>query len=563
MSRLPIPGKDKDTWGEILLDFLSRSHTSSGHEKFPSWENSSKRPIKPFTGMIGANKELNSLEIFNGRSWEEISRKNLREGRLLKDRLEETVSVRDFGAKGDGKTDDTRAFELAFGISRSVFVPPSESPYLISNLKVPGHSTLFGPGKNLGASLKNIEARKNPVLYMKPESNTNTGWERKSTVKGLDILSRNAPCILIHTFHNFEVIDCRITLEGSSSQNAVHCVGSYRALIENSHIEIKGGSGFCFYGMNNVNGNLIQGNYFSGGLLGGALNCGQNQMTEIIGNRISHSLHGIWFGGSDNKPEYGKDEDGSSYSLTIQDNWIEDCSTPIKLGTYRMVTGAIIQNNYIKNKDKLKIQKRTACLTFYRMRNSYIGENIFEAHETEFIYGMNTPSNLDGYNSEHFGENKFISNTVIGSPAKEFGELRPANANFMVESGIGGSSEIERDSWHVYTSPPIRANKGTPILCFEPHRWVFGGKVLKIEVLNVQGSLAGAKLEMGYKDNIFAILREENLGNLNYQNGYYCFDNIKGSLRKKGDESRGLYRVRAGNTNSQGSFQIRITYRAC
>ena len=41
-------------------------------------------------------------------------------------RLEQTVSVKDFGAVGDGVTDDTAAFNSAFKLHKSVYVPPGD-----------------------------------------------------------------------------------------------------------------------------------------------------------------------------------------------------------------------------------------------------------------------------------------------------------------------------------------------------------------------------------------------------------------------------------------------------
>ena len=33
MARLPIPGQDDGTWGDVLNDFLSQAHTSTGSFK--------------------------------------------------------------------------------------------------------------------------------------------------------------------------------------------------------------------------------------------------------------------------------------------------------------------------------------------------------------------------------------------------------------------------------------------------------------------------------------------------------------------------------------------------
>jgi parallel beta-helix repeat protein len=56
-----------------------------------------------------------------------------------------TVSVRDFGAKGDGKTDDTPAFQRALAAGGGeLFIP--EGQYRIANLKIPDGTMVRGVG---------------------------------------------------------------------------------------------------------------------------------------------------------------------------------------------------------------------------------------------------------------------------------------------------------------------------------------------------------------------------------------------------------------------------------
>lgn len=62
--------------------------------------------------------------------------------RLLEDRFADVVNVKDYGAKGDGVTDDTAAFNAASQVSESVFVP--HGLYKITALLTP--SQLFGQG---------------------------------------------------------------------------------------------------------------------------------------------------------------------------------------------------------------------------------------------------------------------------------------------------------------------------------------------------------------------------------------------------------------------------------
>ena len=73
--------------------------------------------------------------------------------RGLQDKLRDCISVKDFGAVGDGVTDDAPAFNAALAASvgglagRAVYVPGSNARYKIgSTLVVPGGAKLIGDG---------------------------------------------------------------------------------------------------------------------------------------------------------------------------------------------------------------------------------------------------------------------------------------------------------------------------------------------------------------------------------------------------------------------------------
>lgn len=69
--------------------------------------------------------------------------------RLASEKLKEWVSVKDFGAVGDGLTDDTSAIQAAINSAAAnpmIFVPPGS--YLVGGLTISQPLTLFGAGWN-------------------------------------------------------------------------------------------------------------------------------------------------------------------------------------------------------------------------------------------------------------------------------------------------------------------------------------------------------------------------------------------------------------------------------
>ncbi len=64
--------------------------------------------------------------------------------RNFEDKVREVVSVLDFGAKGDGVTDDTAAFDAAIATGRRVFVPYTAAGYVVANIRVVDNMQVVG-----------------------------------------------------------------------------------------------------------------------------------------------------------------------------------------------------------------------------------------------------------------------------------------------------------------------------------------------------------------------------------------------------------------------------------
>jgi hypothetical protein len=101
--------------------------------------------------------------------------------RTAQDKLRERVSVKDFGAVGDGTTDDTAAIQAALTAAANVYFPAGT--YLTSSTLVvnTGSQTLTGDGGHATKSVIKGGHTSGPILQVKQRSPTITGLAFTST----------------------------------------------------------------------------------------------------------------------------------------------------------------------------------------------------------------------------------------------------------------------------------------------------------------------------------------------------------------------------------------------
>jgi hypothetical protein len=187
--------------------------------------------------------------------------------RGLDDKLAEFVSVKDFGAVGDGVTDDTAAIQAALVASRQVYFPPGN--YLISSALQPntGH-TLVGAGRRSGGTT--ITVATNTINAFEPIGNARaviikgfalnspTGGSNsafyidpvsglvESTIEDVDVSSGFLSALRgAELFWNNAVRDCRFF-----AREAIYIVGttgtSIKNLFENVYVDHSGGTSGAF-----------------------------------------------------------------------------------------------------------------------------------------------------------------------------------------------------------------------------------------------------------------------------------------------------------------------------
>jgi Pectate lyase superfamily protein len=90
------------------------------------------------------------------------------------------VNVKDFGAKGDGNTDDTESFKKAIGKGR-VMVHVPEGIYVVKGIKVPSFTCLKGEGK--GRTILKLHDHSSKAEWLITNKKSSY-WQPKHSNKG-------------------------------------------------------------------------------------------------------------------------------------------------------------------------------------------------------------------------------------------------------------------------------------------------------------------------------------------------------------------------------------------
>jgi|GEM_PF-7005091 len=150
VARLPTPGKDAGKWGDVLNDFLRVSHNEDGTLRIAAkqmvglgYVDNTTDVDKPISAAVQAaldTKAANDAVVQLAAAQTVTGAKVFEAGTFL-DKGSQVFNVRAFGAKGDGVTDDSAAFQaavlaaMAGGGKRgcAVYVPASPQAYVIAN----------------------------------------------------------------------------------------------------------------------------------------------------------------------------------------------------------------------------------------------------------------------------------------------------------------------------------------------------------------------------------------------------------------------------------------------
>lgn len=230
MTRLPVPGSDDGTWGDILNEFLSIEHNADGSQK--------ALPQSKITNLATdlAAKVVKNTLYYN---------------------------VRDYGATGNGTTDDTAAFNsaisalLATTTGGTVFIPSGQ--YRIAgNVYFPpasGSQSLDMVGAGTFASTLTLDGVSAQITFSQGGGNAATGLYGGSSGNFRLLGINGAKTALFvglgaqRTFHDIFIDGFEKGLVLDQLQNSrFNNISIYNCTVDGLVLD-HGAGGNCFYGL--------------------------------------------------------------------------------------------------------------------------------------------------------------------------------------------------------------------------------------------------------------------------------------------------------------------------
>jgi hypothetical protein len=210
MPRLPKPGADPGSWAELLNEYLLVAHNSDGTARAAS-VNSLASGTVGLSNLITTNKPLRYQVLSNDGTnliWQESP----------------AISVSDFGAVGDGVTDDTAAIQAAIDSAHNLggqIIFPNGN-FMVTSLTISAQGTTLSGSARWGTRITRLSGTQ-PLINVSGTSSVN-GHIKYCSLLNMMIDGNNLPGVLLQSYYADNCIFHQL--------NFIHCAGNTTDFVE-------------------------------------------------------------------------------------------------------------------------------------------------------------------------------------------------------------------------------------------------------------------------------------------------------------------------------------------
>lgn len=194
MARLPVPGGDVDAWAAILNEYLLVAHNDDGTQKVDSIPPHSVE-LHDLDVLNPIDQQISNLVLTNDNTklvWKDP-------GTVLRANSNLQINVADFGAKGDGVTDDTAAIQAAIDSAENggvIQIP--RGTYMVRGLKIKKHGTTISGEARWGTRLVRIGGT-DPLLDFSGTSSLD-GHLKFCSIVSITLSGNYQPGVLLRSY---------------------------------------------------------------------------------------------------------------------------------------------------------------------------------------------------------------------------------------------------------------------------------------------------------------------------------------------------------------------------